>query len=346
MKRKAAKMFSCLIGCILALSIHISVGSALAQEKTFTLKVTNFLPTSHQISLALDQWGKDLEKATNGRVKVRMYHGGTLAGAVQQYDAVVNGIADVGNHVTGYTVNRFPLTEVLDLPLGIPSSSVGVKMMNHYYETMKPKELDDVKVLWLHGMGPGVLSTRDKPERRMEDLKGLKIRTYGGTARFVQNLGGSPVGMPMGETYDALSRGMLDGVLTPMESLASFKLGDHVKYVTRTPLTSVTSCQMVVMNKKTWNSLPQDIQKIVDRLSKEQIVNFGNAWDKGDEIGRQFMEKRGATFITLEKAEDLRWFNKGAKPLHEDYVKRMKAKNLSGDKALEVVTKFLQPYQK
>jgi TRAP-type C4-dicarboxylate transport system substrate-binding protein len=345
MGRKGLKKLICATLFVFSLSICM-LGTALAQEKTVLLKVTNFLPPGHMASLAFDQWGKDLEKATNGKVKVRIYHAATLAPAVQQYDAVVKGIADVGNHVLGYTMNRFPLSEVLDLPLGFPSAAVVAKMYQDYYTKMKPKEFDDIKVLWFHGQGPGYVNTRNKPVEKMEDLKGMKMRCYGGNARFLQALGGTPVAMPMGEVYDALSRGMVDGILSSLESLESYRTGEHLKYETQNKKTAYGACFLVAMNKKTWNSLAPDVQKIVDRLSEEQYDKFGKAWNQGDEKGKAFLDKRGVKFISLTPQEEQRWVDKGAKPLFDDYVKRMKEKNLPGDKALDTVLTFLKPYQK
>jgi TRAP-type C4-dicarboxylate transport system substrate-binding protein len=346
MRSRSLGIVFCLALFVFALSVYVAPHPALGAEKTFTLKVTNFLPPGHQASLAFDQWGKDLEKATNGRVKVKLYHSATMASAVQQYDAVVKGIADIGNHVLGYTMNRFPLSEVLDLPLGFPSASVAIKMMNDYYKKMKPKEFDDVKVLWFHGQGPGYVCMRNKQVQKMDELKGMKLRCYGGNARFLQALGGTPVAMPMTEVYDALSRGMVDGLLSSLESLESFRTGEHVQYITQNKLTAYGATFLVAMNKKTWSSLPPDIQKIIDQSSQEQIEKFGKAWDQGDAVGRAFLEKRGVKFVTLSREEDQRWADTGAKPLFDDYAKRMKEKNLPGDEALKVVLDFLKPYKK
>jgi TRAP-type C4-dicarboxylate transport system substrate-binding protein len=317
-----------------------------AAENPIIIKVTNFLPAEHLISVVMEVWARDLEKATKGRVKVRVYHSATIAAPIQQYDAVVRNIVEAGNHVLGYTVNRFPLSEVLDLPLGIPNGLVATKMMNEYVARLKPKEFDDVKVLWLHGPGPGHLCTRNKPIQKLEDLKGLRVRTYGGNARFMQALGAIPVGMPMTEVYEALAGGMVDGLLAPLESLESFKTGDHVRYITQNLWTSYTSCMLVSMNKKTWNSLSPDIQKAIDDLSKEQPERFGRAWDNAEQRARTFMDHRGVKYLSLSSGEEQRWFDKGTQPVFEDYTKRMRDKNLPGDQALKMVLDYLKPYKR
>jgi TRAP-type transport system periplasmic protein len=318
----------------------------LAADRPITLKVTNFLVAQQLASQALEQWGRDLEAATGGRVKVKFYHNATLASTVQQYDAVRKGIADVCNHVLGFTVGRFPLTEVIDLPLGIPSGIAATRMMNEYYDRFRPKEFDEVKVLWLHGQGAGYLATKNKPVSTLEDLQGLKIRTHGGNARFIAALGGIPVAMPMADVYDALSRGMVDGLLSSMEALEGFRTGEHVRYVTMNRQSAYTACMLVAMNKKSWNSLSPDIQKIVDRLSRQQVERFGKAWDDAEIVGRNFMAKRGVKYIALTSNEEERWVAKGVQPLFNDYVKRMKERNLPGDQALKFVLDYLRPYRK
>ncbi len=287
-----------------------------------------------------------MARETKGRVKVKVFHNATLAAPVQQYDAVVKGIADVGNHVLGYTVNRFPLSEVLDLPLGIPNSIVATKMMNEYARKLKPKEFDDVKVLWFHGPGPGYLCTRNKPVQKTEDLKGLRIRTYGGNARFMQALGVVPVGMPMNEVYEALAGGTVDGLLSGIEALESFGTMDHIRYITRNSWTSYTVCMLLAMNKKVWNSLPPDIQKAIDDLSRDEEKRFGQAWDNADLAAGSFLERRSVKYLSLTKEEEQRWVEKGAQPVFEDYLKRMKEKNLPGNEALSMILDYLKPYKR
>ncbi len=318
----------------------------LSVENPLTIKVTNFLPSEHLISLVMDVWARDVEKATRDRVRVRVYHNATVAAPVQQYDAVLKGIVEAGNHVLGYTVNRFPLSEVLDLPLGAPNGVTSSKMMNEYFVKLKPREFDDVKVLWFHGPGPGQVCTRNKQVQKMEDLRGLRIRTYGGNARFMQALGAIPVGMPMTDVYEALAGGMADGILSPLESLESFKTGDHIRYVTQNRWTAYSTCMLVAMNKKTWNSLPPDIQRVIDDISKEQPALFGKAWDNADLKARSFLDHRGVRYLPLTDGEERRWVDRGVQPVFDDYINRMKAKNLPGDQALKMVLDYLKPFKK
>jgi TRAP-type C4-dicarboxylate transport system substrate-binding protein len=316
-----------------------------AQEKVITLKVANWFPVAHKQTPLLESWGKDLEKRTNGRVKVNYYPAGTLVPAPQSYDAVTKGISDVGNHVLGYTVGRFPLTEVLDLPLGYPNNTVPTKLANAFYDKFKPKEFNDVKVLWFHAQAPGIVHTKTKPITKLEDLKGMKMRTYGSNAKLMSLLGGTPVAMPMTDVYDALSRGVAEGLMCAYEATEGFRFGDQLKYSTENYATSYSAVFAIVMNKDKWNSLPPDIQKIIDTMSKEYIEKYAAMWDDIEISGKAYLVKRGNKITTLSKEEEAKWVEK-AQPIFDDYVKKMKEKGLPGDEALKFARDYLKPYRK
>jgi TRAP-type C4-dicarboxylate transport system substrate-binding protein len=327
------------------LSVLIVPFQGYAQEKVITLKVANWFPVAHKQTPLLESWGKDLEKRTNGRVKVNYYPAGTLVPAPQSYDAVTKGISDVGNHVLGYTVGRFPLTEVLDLPLGYPNNTVPTKLANAFYDKFKPKEFNDVKILWFHAQAPGIVHTKTKPIAKLEDLKGMKMRTFGSNAKLMSLLGGTPVAMPMTDVYDALSRGVAEGLMCAYEATEGFRFGDQLKYSTENYATSYSAVFAIVMNKDKWNSLPPDIQKIVDDMSKEYIEKYAAMWDDIEKSGKAYLEKRGNKIITLSKEEEAKWVEK-AQPILDDYVKKMKEKSLPGEEALKFARDYLKPYRK
>ncbi len=195
------------------------------------------------------EWAKEVEKRTNGKVKITLFPGGTLTPASTCYDGVVKGISDIGMSVLGYTKGKFPLTEVIDLPLGYTNGMAATRLINQYYQKFKPKEFEEVKVLYLHAHGPGILHTK-KAVSKLEDLKGLRIRCTGTAAKVVSALGGTPVSLPMGETYDALNRGMVDGSMAPMESLEGWKWGEVVKSTTESYGSAYSTGFFVVMNKE------------------------------------------------------------------------------------------------
>jgi TRAP-type C4-dicarboxylate transport system substrate-binding protein len=319
----------------------IFTSSAFAQTK---LSYSIFFPAPHKHSVLATEWGKEIEKRTNGRVVVTMHYGGTLTPAPQVYDGVAKGISDVGMSVFAYTRGKFPLLEVIDLPLGVRSGLAATKLINDFNNKFKPKELEEVKVMYLHAHGPGIFHTK-KAVNKLEDLKGKKIRCTGMAAKIVAALGGAPVAMAMGETYDALSRGVVEGSMAPYEALQGWKWGEVVNFTTENYGSSYSTGFFVVMNKEKWNALPPDIQKIIEKINEEWAERQGKGWDEIDKAGRDFILKLGNKIIPLSADEDWKWF-KLVRPLHDEYVKNMKAKGLPGDEALKFCLEQLYKIQK
>ncbi len=315
-----------------------------AQTKPIELAYSNFFPAPHKNAILSVEWGKEIEKRTNGRVKVTVFPGGTLTPAAQCYDGVVKGLSDVGLSVLGYTRGRFPLTEVIDLPLGYRNGLEATRLINLYYKKFQPKEFNDVKVMYLHAHGPGILHTK-KPVSTLEELKGMKISCHGLSAKIVAALGAVPVAMPMPDRYDAIQKGVAEGGVFPAEALKGWKLAEVVGSTTQNFGSAYTTGFFVVMNKDKWASIPADIQKIIEGINEEWIVKTGMAWDEIDKIGYELAASKGVKLVKLSKTEDDRW-RKLVEPALNDYVKATKAKGLPGDEALKFCQAELKKLQK
>lgn len=319
-------------------------GPSGAQEKVINLNFSNFFPASHKNSKLIEEWIKEIETKTKGKVKITYFPGGTLTPAPQIYDGVVKGISDIGYSCFAYTRGKFPMMEVIDLPLGYKSGAVATELVNAFYKKFKPKELDDVKVLFLHAHGPGILHTKF-PVRVLEDLKGRKIRATGLASKIVTALGGVPVGTAMGETYDALRTGVAEGAMAPAEALQGWKWGEVVSYTVQSFGCAYTTAMFIVMNKAKWNALPADVKEVFEEVSAAYAAKQGKLWDDIDKEGYEFLQKRGNKIISLSKEEDARWAE-AVRPLLDDYVKSAKAKGLPGEEALKFCLDFLKQAQK
>jgi len=152
-------------------------------------------------------------------------------------------------------------------------------------------------------------------------------------AAIVSALGGTPVAMPMGDTYDALSRGVVDGSMSPQESLQGWKWGEVAKYTVESFGSSYSTGMFVVMNKARWSALPADVQAVFEKVNEEFADRQGKLWDEIDAQGRDFTLKLGNTIIPLSADENARWAS-AVKPILDDYVKRMREKGLPGEDAL------------
>jgi len=309
-----------------------------ATELTYSV----FFPPTHGQAKAAEAWAKEIEKRSQGKVKIKVLAGGTLTPADQCYDGVAKGISDIGMSCFAYTRGRFPLTEVLDLPLGYPNGRVATRVANDFYKAFKPKELDDVKVLYLHAHGPGLLHTV-KPVKSLADLKGMKIRSTGLSAKVITALGGTPVAMPQGDTYEAIQRGVVGGTIGPMEVLKGWKQAEVIKNTTECDRVGYTTAMFVVMNPKKWNALSPDIQKIFEDVSSEWIDVHGKTWDDLDQEGRKFSLSLGNKIIPLTKDQKNRW-RAAVRPLIGDYVKAMDDKGLPGKPAVQETEKLIKKY--
>jgi len=286
------------------------------------------------------EWGQDVEKASQGRIKTTMFASNTLAPPMQAYDATAKGVVDVCGNLLAYSPGRLPLSEVLQQPLGYKNGYQASKLADAYYKKFKPKEFDDVKVMYLHGAAPGFVMTK-KPIKSSADIKGLRIKANAENADIVKNLGGAPVTLTVSETYDALSRGIVDGCLFPIEALQGFKIGEVVKCVLEDYGTSYMTSMYVIMNKDKWNSISPEDQKAIEKLNDEYNEKIGKLWVELDNKAKEFAVSKGVTFVAVSEKEQAATVEK-MKPIWDTYVQMAKSKGLPGDEAL----KFCQDYLK
>jgi TRAP-type C4-dicarboxylate transport system substrate-binding protein len=294
-------------------------------QDVIKLKAANYLPPMHKMSL-LTQWFCDeVKKRTNGKVEITYYPGGTLLSPVKMYVGITTGIADMGFSHTAYTRGRFPVTEVLDLPQGYPSGYVAVQVSNDFYEKFKPAEWDDVHVLYFASSPPLVLHTNKKPVRTMEDMAGLKIRATGQMAEVIKALGASPVPLQMPDVYEALKRGVIDGVTVDLSPLKYWKFSEVIKYTTASWPLGTTYAFYFVINKNKWEKLSPDAQKVMTQVAMEAKDKQAVLWNEMDIEGRDLFLSQGGELIQLSDAEIEKW-KKAVQPVIVKYKEGMVSK--------------------
>ncbi|HOW84283.1 MAG TPA: TRAP transporter substrate-binding protein, partial [Spirochaetota bacterium] len=255
---------------VMTLSISLLLSCSKSDQTAVELSYSIFFPPTHGQCKAGMDWAKEIEKRTDGAVRINVFPGGTLTKAEECFDGVVKGISDMGMSCFAYTRGRFPVMEAVDLPLGYPTGMAATRTANDYLKAMNPDELKDVKVLYIHAHGPGILHTK-KPVAALEGLKGMKIRSTGLSAKVVEALGGIPVAMPQPETYEALQKGVVDGTLTPMETMKGWRQGEVIKSTTDCVGIGYTTAMFVVMNKAKWDALSDDTKKVFEEVSAEWV---------------------------------------------------------------------------
>jgi TRAP-type C4-dicarboxylate transport system substrate-binding protein len=331
------------LACLSTVAFMIMVFPFNAQAQEMKLRYSVIWPQMHPMTKLMVEWGKDVEKATEGRIKTTMFASNTLAPPMQAYDATVKGIVDVCGNLLAYSPGRLPLSEVLQQPLGYKNGYQASKLANAYYKKFKPKEFDDVQVMYLHGAAPGFVMTK-KPVQSTADIKGLRIKANAENADIVKNLGAAPVTLTVSETYEALSRGIVDGTLFPIEALQGFKIGEVVKTVLQDYGTSYMTSMYVVMNKAKWNSISPADQKAIEQINEEYNEKIGKLWVALDNKAKEFALAKGVTFVTVPEKEQAATAEK-MKPIWDTYVNMAKSKGLPGDEALKFCLDYLKNHQ-
>lgn len=326
------------ITCIVLLPFQTNASSS----KPVQLSVSELFPPGHLHAKNLEAWGDEIEKRTNGKVKFNYYHGGTLLTGPKIYDGTLKGITDVGMSVLGYSRGVFPVLEAVDLPLGYESGMQATLVINDYIRAVKPKEVSSVKVLFMHAHGPGLLHSK-KPVYKMEDIKGLKVRCYGFNARVAEILGGVPVAMPQNDVYEALQKGVVDATLSPYEVLFGFKQAEVISSTTECYGIGYTAGFFVFMNLDKWNSLPGDVQQVMDAVSAEWIPKTGATWDQLDKMGKEATIKKGNKIISLSDAENAQW-GKTVQPVIDMYVKDQKGKGMPADQYVKTLQDLVKKH--
>jgi len=314
--------------------------AAAENQETYEFNYAVFFPATHLQAQTAEAWAREVEMRSDGRIKITMFHGGTLSKAAQTYEAVVSGVADIGMSVFAYTRGRFPLLEGLDLPLGYPDGVTATRVANDMVKKYRPEELSDVHVLYLHAHGPGILASK-KPVATVADMAALKIRATGLSAKIVTALGGTPVSMSQGDTYEALQKGVVDATFCPVETLKGWKQGEVIDYVVDTRAIGYTTAMFAVMNKDRWAKLPKELQQVVTEVSEEWILKQGEAWDKSDRQGEAFVRDLGKEFIDLPEAQEAALVE-AMKPVYDEYVQATESQGLPGKAFLADLQEMLK----
>lgn len=291
-------------------TIALSATGVLAQE--VTLRLQQMLPAQATIPAhAITPWAERVMEQSEGRINIELYPAMQLGGSpASLFSQAQDGVVDIVWTVLGYTPGLFPKSEVFELPFLLTNGEDTSVAFYNYVMENSADEFESVKVLALHTHGPGLFHTKE-PVTSLEDLQGMKIR---GGSRIISgmlaNLGAEPVGMPVPEVSEGLSRGVIEGTTIPWEVTPSLRVSElvtnHTGFSGENGL--YTQTFGFVMNRQSYENLPDDLKAIIDANSGVEVAReFGRVMDMGDEIGLQIAVDRGNSIVTLDEAETQRW---------------------------------------
>ena len=336
-----------------ALAAGLAFAALGAHAETITLKVHHFLgPQSIQHTGMLGKWCENIAKDSNNRLQCQIYPAMQLGGKPPQlFDQAMNGVADVVWTVAGYSAGRFTKSQVFELPFMMTNAEATSRAAWDYVQKHAMDEYKGVKLLAVHVHGPGVIYTRDKPVLKMEDLKGLKMRGPTATVTsLLKSMGATPVGMPVPQVPEALSKGVIDGAVIPYEVAPGVKVNELTKFASETDKGSpalYTTFFAVPMNQSKYDSLPADLKAVIDKNSGRELSAFFGATQAGhDAVGREiFVKTPGYTINTIGKDELARW-KKASDFLDDEWVTDVSKRGADGKTLLADARALIQKYTK
>ena len=319
------KLAASLVGLVFGLSSL----EAIAAEK---LRVSNWLPATEPLVIDVIQvWADKVKEVTQGRVEVEIIP--ALGKPDAHFDLVKNGVADVAMGVDGYTADRFVLPYAFKLPF-VANSSTAASLA--YWRTYKShlekhNEFAGVHLLGLWAHGPGLALTTKRQLASMDDFRGLKLRVTGGAVQDIAAaLGATPQFAPVSQTYELLTRGVVDGAMLPLSAAVGFKVDTALTQGFNVPGGLFRDTHYLIMNEARYKSLSAEDQKAIDGISGEVLARLaGASFDRGDKAAAEKMNAAGFKSVTASGAF-LDEVKARLMPLQEAWIARVGQKGIDG----------------
>lgn len=320
------------LSILAAAALAALMGSTPAAAQT-VLTASSWVPPNHPLTAqGLVAWTKEVEQATQGRVKFNILPKAPVA-PPQTFDAVKDGVVDLSFTVHGYTPGRFVLTKMTEFGfLGDSAEAISVAYQRMYERHLaKAGEHKGVKVIGVFSHGPGEIYTVKTPVTAVADLQNMKVRVGGGIVNdYTRALGASPLLKPSSESFQMLQSGVADGIFFPNESITGFKLTSLVKHGTLVPGGLYNTSFVMMMNEAKYNALPKADRDVIDKLSGEHFARLaGRMWDTADAAGLKEIKAAGIDVRTASPA-----FVAEAKakvdPIEQAWYGEVKAKGYDG----------------
>ena len=328
-------------------------GTAMAvQAQEVTLKIHHFLSPSTFIQTGVfEPWCAKLGKESNNRIKCQIYPSMQLGGSPPQlFDQAKDGVADVVWTVLGYSANRFPMSEVFELPFTMTNAEATSRAAWDFTQQYAKDEFKDVHVLAVHVHGAGVMFTTKKEMKTMEDFKGMKFRAPTRlTNKMLSLLGATPVGMPVPAIPEALSKGVIEGAVIPYQVAPSLKIQELVKFAAETDPkypALYTTVFTIAMNKAKYDSLPADLKKVIDNNSGQEFSAMaGRVQEADDGPGREKFKAAGVPINVIPATELAKW-KKATDSLDDEWVANQNKAGQDGAKLLKAAQDLIKKYTK
>lgn len=297
---------------------------AQAQDKQINLKISHWVPATHPLQKAAEDWAADIEKASGGTIKAQVYPAQQLGKAFDHYDMVRDGIADVGYINPGYQPGRFPIISAAEIPFMVGEVHGGNRAVDQWYRKYVTKEMKDVKYCFSFVLDPTTWHSSKKKIMVPADIKGMKIRPSQATiAAWVTQLGGTNVQASATEVRDVMEKGVAEAVMFPWGSVPLLGVDKVTKYHMDASIATTTFQWLI--NQKVYDSMSPAQKKVIDdHCTNEWSDKFGGPWGDFEHAGLAKMKAMPDHEIYSISADQLNEWKKSAEPLHAVWAAAVK----------------------
>ncbi|PIE25013.1 MAG: C4-dicarboxylate ABC transporter substrate-binding protein [Neptuniibacter caesariensis] len=332
---------------VAGLTLGMTLSAAALAETT--MRVASWLPPTHpQNAVVLDTWGKWIDKATEGRVKMVVEYG--MGHPKTMFELVEDGVVDASWSVHGYMPGRFKLTESAELPnlnANAEAASVALwRVHNKYYKPANEHEGLQVAALFTHG--PGQIHLAD-PISSLAEMKGKKIRLGGGIQGALgKRMGVTAVGAPAPKVYEMMQQRVVDGVFIPVGEQKTLRLNEVTKQLVLLPGGMYTMSFSIFLNPDFMAGLSKADQKAIMSVSGERLSALaGRAWDAGDAEGLKTAKAAGVEILEVKPGDAIDVeFQEMIKGMDKDYLEHVAGRNVDAEAALKELREIARSYKK
>jgi len=325
--------------------LAFGIGTAAAQDKTFELKLSHWVPPSHPLQKAIEDWAASVEKDSGGTIKYKIYPAQQLGKAFDHYDMARDGIADFTYVNPGYQPGRFPIIAAGELPFLVGNAHGGNRAIDSWYRKYAANEMKDVKYCFSFILDPLTFHSKTKKIVVLGDIKGMKIRPSQATvAAWVTLLGGTNVQASAPEVRDVLEKGVAEAVTFPWGSLLLFGIDKVTKYHMDAPLHTVTF--QWLMNRNTYAAMSDSQKKVIDdHCTTEWAAKFADPWADFEHAGLEKFRAMPGHEVYKISDEQLAEWKKSAEPLNKKWADAVRAAGGDPDTIMKELKASLEQYQ-
>jgi TRAP-type C4-dicarboxylate transport system substrate-binding protein len=320
-----------------------SQGSASSgTEKVYELDFNTQTPATHAYNKeAIEPWAKLVEEKTNGQVKINVYASGALGGNPTAYKDLQAGVYDIGYITSGQVkdTDLYPLS-IADLPFAFDDNNTLTNVMSKFKDKFLEDSFSNDVVYGTFAATDAYQIVSNKPVKTVDDLKGMRLRITGEDSIELGKIWGvTPLTTELTEMYQAFDTGTLDGTAYTGVGSVGMKLFEVAPYYTQL---NMSNYQLVyVINAKSFNQLPEDVQKLFEEELFPELSELINlAYDNSEEEALKTYEAEGGTIITPSE-EEMKEFMEPVEEVWNNWIKKANDKGFPGDEMMDFFKKVI-----